>query len=169
MKLHYKTPLPLVLGMLVNLVLVIALEVLVFYRTPLPPTAELLAKLDKRYEGCQVYGDVNMDENRGVRFYRVVTADGETDLIPLRQHSFFPSRTQLVTQKILQNLDLETDSSHQLLFGTDIYTVFVSNGTVRAMATVYGSFQQKTTVKYMVLGLVLAIGELVIWGKIRGN
>lgn len=37
MKLHDKTPLPLVLGMLANLVLVIALEVLVFYRTPLPP------------------------------------------------------------------------------------------------------------------------------------
>lgn len=169
MKLHYKTPLPLVLGTLANLILVIALEVLVFYRTPLPPTAEFLSKLDPRYENCQVYGSVNTDENRGVRFYRVVTADGETDLIPLKQHSFFPSRTRFSAKKILKDLDLKTDSSQQFLFGTGIYVVSISGGSVRAMAAVYGSFQQKASIKYLVLGLVLTIAELAVWDKLRGS
>lgn len=168
-KLHHKTPLPLVLGILVNIVLVVALEVLIFYRTPLPPTEDLLSKLDTRYEDCQVMAEVNADSNRGVHFYRVKTSDGQTDLIPLKQHSFFPSRTRLYPGKIIKNLDLEADSSTQVLFGAEIYTVFVSDGIVRAMFSAGGSFQQTALVKYMTLGLVLTLVELFILEKLRGE
>ena len=169
MKFHHKTPLPLVFGTLLNIVLIVLFEILLLYRAPLPPTEQLLAKADSRYEGCQVIGNVNMDMNRGVRFYRVQTADGETDLVPLKQHSFFPSRTRLVSGKILKNLDLETESTKQVPFGIEIYTVFVSQGAVSVMFSSGGSFQQTALTKYLVLGFVLTLLELLVIEKLRGN
>lgn len=169
MKLHPKTPLPLVFGTLVNIVLIVLFEILLLYRAPLPPTEQLLAKADHRYEGCRVISNVNMDESRGVRFYLVKTAEGETDLVPLKQHSFFPSRTRLSSRKILQNLDLETESTTQVPFGIEIYTVFISDGAVRVMFSAGGSFQQTALTKYLVLGFVLTILDLAVWEKLRGT
>lgn len=169
MKLHHKTPLPLVFGTLINIVLIVLFEILLLYRAPLPPTEQLLAKADSRYEGCRVISNVNSDMNRGVRFYLVKTAEGETDLIPLKQHSFFPSRTRLSSGKILQNLDLETESSHQVLFGIEIYTVIISDGAVSVMFSSGGSFQQTALTKYLVLGFVLTLLEQWVIEKLRGN
>lgn len=169
MKLHHKTPISLVFGTLINIVLIVLFEILVLYRTPLPPSAEVLAKMDSRYENCQVMADVNMDTNRGVRFYRIMTASGETDLIPLKQHSFFPSRAKISTRKILRNLDLDTEDTKQVLFGPEVYTVFLSGGRIHTMFSAGGSFQQLALSKYLGLGLVLAFFELLLLEKLRGD
>lgn len=169
MKLHPKTPLSFVLVLLLNIVLVVALEIALLYRIPVPLTPESLHNADSRYENCRVYGPINLDSNPGVRFYRVLTREGETDIVPLQSHSFFPSRARLRQSKALKNVDLQEQSSEQILFGTNIYTVFISEGSVRAGRTGGGSFQQAALTKYMGLGAVLAFAELLLLEKLRGN
>lgn len=168
MKFHHKTPLPLVFGTLINIVLIILFEVLLLYRTVLPPTAELLGKADSRYENCRVYGEVNSDGNRGVRYYLVKTADGETDLVPMQQHSFFPSRAKLVKRKILQNVDQSQETTIRQILGLKIYTITISDGHISTYPS-SGSFQQNTQARYLFLGLVFSLLELFLWDKLRGN
>ena len=169
MKLHPKTPLSFVLVLLLNIVLVVALEVALLYRIPVPLSLETLEKVSARYENCRVYGEINMYSGPGVHFYRVQTQEGETDIIPLRQHSFFPSRTRLVSRKVLENVDLSGESSRQVLFGTNIYTIFISHGSVHAGMTGGGAYLQAALAKYMGLGAVLAFAELLLLEKLRGN
>ena len=130
--------------------------------------AELLAKADSRYENCSVYGDVNMDANHGVRYFLVNTDSGETDLLPLKQHSFAPSRARLVKGKLLQNLDLTQNSTIRQIYGGNIYTVTISDGHIHAYLS-SGTFQQAALTKYLVLGLLFTFLELFLWQKLRGN
>ena len=169
MKLHPKTPLSFVLVLILNIILVVALEVALLYRMPTPLSPETLEKVSARYENCRVYGEINLHSGPGVYFYRVQTQDGETDIIPLRQHSFFPSRTRLVSRKVLENVDLSGETSRQVLFGTNIYTIFISNGSVRVGMTGGGAYLQTALAKYMGLGAVLAFAELLLLEKLRGN
>lgn len=169
MKLHPKTPLSLVLGILINIVLVVLAELLLFYRIPMPPAGETLADMDSRYENCRVICDVNLDNNRGVRFYMVKTAAGETDLVPVRQHSFFPSRTRLLRGKILRDLNLAENTTKQVMVAPNLFAIFISDGTVRVGSAAGGSFMQTAMAKYLGLGAVLAFLELWLWEKLRGN
>lgn len=168
MKLHHKTPLPIALGILINIALIAFFEIFLLYRIPMPPTAELLARADSRYENCSVYGDVNMDANHGVRYFLVNTDSGETDLLPLNQHSFAPSRARLVKGKLLQNLDLTQNSTTRQIYGANIYTVTISDGHIHAYLS-SGTFQQAALAKYLILGLLFTFLELFLWQKLRGN
>lgn len=169
MKLHPKTPLSFVLALILNIVLVVALEVALLYRVPVPLTPESLHSADSRYENCRVYGQINLDSGSGIRFYRVQTQDGETDIIPLRQHSFFPSRARLQENKILKNADLTAESTQQVMIGTKLYTIFISDGSVHAGLTGSASSLSAALAKYMGLGAVLAFAELLLLEKLRGN
>jgi len=168
-KLHHKTPISFVLMLLANIVLIVVFEILVLYRFPAQLSAEMLAKTDSRYEGCHIYTDVNFSQDRGVHFFLVETGDGQNDLIPLRQHDFFPSRTRLLERSSIRDLDLGQDSSRQLLVGTNLFRITITNGQVHAMKTAGGGFQQAALAKYLGLGAVLAFLELLIWEKLRGN
>lgn len=169
MKLHHKTPISFVLTLILNIILVVALEIALFYRLPVPLTSEVLRKTDTRYENCRVYGEINIDSNPRIHFYRVLTQDGQTDIVPLQQNSFFSSRAKLRQNKILENVDLNKQNSHQILFGTDIYTIFVSDGSVHAGQTGGGAFVQTALAKYLGLGAVLAFFEMLLWEKLKGN
>lgn len=168
MKLHRNTPLAIALGILINIALIAVCEIFLLYRTPMPPSAEFLAKADSRYENCSVYGDINMDASRGVRYFLVKTASGEMDLVPLQMHSFSSSHARLVKGKLLQNLDLTQNFTTRQIYGGNIYTVTISDGHINAYLS-SGTFQQAAFAKYMVLGLLLSFLELFLWQKLRGN
>lgn len=169
MRLHHKTPISFVLALLANILLIVVFEILVMYRFPSPPTEALLRQFDSRYEGCRVYADTNLTADRDVRFFLVETQDGQKDLIPLRQHDFFPSRTRLQPGKIIQNLDLTRSSDTQLLIGANLYRVSVFDGLVHTMMSAGSGFQQRALAKYLGIGAALAFVELLIWEKLRGN
>lgn len=169
MKLHPKTPLFFVLTVLVNIILVVALEVSLLYRVPTPLTPGSLESVSTRYENCSVSGEINMDSNPRIPFYRVLTKDGQTDIIPLQRHSFFPSRAKLSPKKILEDINLSGQDTHQVLIGTDLYTVFISDGAVHAGRSAGGASVQNALAKYIGLGAILAFGELLLLEKLRGN
>lgn len=87
----------------------------------------------------------------------------------MQRHSFFPSRAKLRENKILKNIDLTEESTEQVMIGTKLYTIFVSDGSVRAGLTGGGSPLSAALAKYMGLGAVLAFMELLLLEKIRGN
>lgn len=169
MKLHPKTPLSFVLFMILNIILVIALEIALLYQFSLPLTSEILKQTDARYENCRVCNEINIDTNPRIHFYRVLTQDGQTDIIPLQRHSFFPSRVRLRENKILENINLGEPDTHQILLGTDIYTIFISDGNVHAGRTGGGASVQTALTKYLGLGALLAFVELLLLEKLRGN
>ena len=167
MKLHPKTPLPFVLALVFNIILVAALELVLVYRYPAPLTAGDLEQVDSRYEECHVFGETG--SGQGVRFYRVRTREGQTDIVPMQPHSFVPSRARLHRNKILWDLDLDSQDSRQIMIGTKFYTVFISDGSVYTGLTSGAGSLQSALAWYMGIGAVLAFLELLLLEKLRGN
>lgn len=168
MKLHYKTPISFVLGILINIVLVVAVEMLLFYRTPLPLDPADLSAMDPRYADCSISPEIQTTDGR-VTYYQVKTQDGQTDLVPVRQHSFFFSRVIIYSGKIIANIDLKEDQSFRQFFGLRINTISVSDGHISVSYGGGASQIQAELIRYMLLGAALTFLEQFIWGRIRGN
>lgn len=165
MKLHYKTPLPFVLGMLVNIVLIITIEILLFYRFPVPLDTESLSRMDPRYENCTIAdGDDSFME---VDYLLVETAQGQRDLIPVKSHPFFYNRLRIYENKISRNVFVGDRISH--FFGIRNVTVEVAEDYA---VTSHGggiSGIQAALTYYLVLSGILTLLEQFLWEKIRGE
>ncbi len=168
-KLHSKTPISMVLLILGNIILIVLLELLLFYRSPAKPDAKFLAAVDARYENCIVSSDINLSGDRGVKYYLVKTADGQTDLVPMRQHSFVPSRTRLYTGKIIQDLDTTENTTIRKFFGMNVCTISVYNGQATASFAGGSNTIQSALTKYMGLSVLLMLLESLVWYKLKGN
>lgn len=162
-KLHHKTPLPLVLALLVNLVLVIALEVLLVYRFPAQLTDRDLAKIDPQFEGCTIVLD---DTAVRERFHIATTRDGNRYLIPARIHPFVYTRCRLYPGKI--TLLTGEDTSLSMVLGMRPYTLTVYPDFVSSSTGAHTG-QQDILITYLGLALALGILELGILEKIRGE
>lgn len=163
-KLHHKTPLPIVLGLVVNLVFILLIEVLAFYRMPIPMQREDFAGIGSKYENCTL---VTKSEKGYVNFYLVETVEGQRDLIALQSHSLFPSRGKA---KIISAEKLTEDGSAQrMTFGLRIYDVSIRNDIIQLAAVGGVSGSQAALSKYMLLALVLTLVELGIWEKLKGE
>lgn len=165
MKLHYKTPMSFVLGLLVNLVLIIALEILLVYRFPTALDAETLSKIDPRYENCTI---VDAHDSCGyVEYILVETAQGQQDLIPVKSHPFFFNRLRIYQNKISQNVSAGDRISQS--FGLQVLSVEVAEGY--AVTSAAGSFRSQTTLTYyyIILSGALTFLEQFLWEKLRGQ
>lgn len=163
-KLHHKTPLPIVLGLVVNLVLILLIEVLAFYRLPLQMQQEDFARIGSKYESCTL---ITKSEEGYVNFYLVETAEGQRELIALQGHSFFPSRGKV---KITPAEELaEEGASLRIAFGLRLYDISIRKDIIQLAATGGISGSQAALSKYMLLALVLTLAELGIWAKLRGE
>ena len=165
MKLHHKTPLPFVLGLLVNIVLIIAMEILLFYRFPVPLEAKALARIDPRYENCTI---LDADDSYGnVDYILVETAQGHRDLIPVKGHPFFFNRVRIYKNKITQDVSVGDKVSH--FFGIQKNTAEVAEDYV--VNSSVGGYTNRQTILmyYMVLSGALTFLELALWEKIRNG
>lgn len=163
-KLHPKTPLPMVLGLVVNLILIIAVEALGIYRLPARMEQEDFSRISSKYEGCTI---LTKSETGQVSFYLVETADGQTDLIPVQRHAFFPSRGRAVKGKITGAEELTQGASLRMVFGLQIYNVSLRNQIIQVAYTGGLSGTQSTLSKYLLLAAVLTFAEIALWQKLR--
>lgn len=163
-KLHHKTPLPLVLGLVLNLVLIIAIEVLAFYRRPVEMTPQDFAGYSSRYENCTI-----LDAYDG-KYYLVRTQEGETDLIPTQSHSLLPSRTRISSRKIITLEDPENSRSVKIQNGLMFDTVTVSQAGISQISG-FGTTQTSRAAfaVYFLFAGILTFCELFILEKIKGN
>lgn len=92
-----RLPLYYPLVFVLNMILVVALEVLLLYRTPLPLTVDTLAARDPSYSDAAFQ---NNTECATIIWYLVETPTGDIQLVPVRKHILFQDRGKLLDNQI---------------------------------------------------------------------
>ena len=163
-KLHPKTPLPMVLGVILNLLLVIALEVLLVYRYPVPLTTAELAQVDPNFENYTVVPD---DPINGAQFLRVRRSDGRQYIVPTRTHPIFFNRARVYHKEIKEVDDRTGTQAFRL--GLRVYQVTAHPDYLLVQSNGNVSTQQTALTYYLCLSGLLTLAELWILEKIRGE
>ena len=162
---------------LANLLLVMALEVLILYRIPLPLTADALAEADSRFSGATL----SQFQQRGYLHCALAeTTDGDVYLIPVRAHSLAYNRGRLLDKQIVP-VTKDADTSVNVKIGIYTSTLTVSPKpplwleeapqedlylTIDHSSSASGS---SMAVLYMVIGAVLTFLELAVVQLIKGH
>lgn len=164
---HHNVPAKLAIGAALNLILIIALEVLLLFPCSLPVSTQDLAKSDTRYESCTILSET------GTRFhavfYLVATQSGEIELVPVLRHYIFLNRGKVCTGKAVEILDTEAGENHSFRLGLRSYTVTVSGGTLEVVGGTSPFNSSTVAGGYLLLGFLLTVMELFILDKIKGN
>lgn len=163
-KLHYKTPLPIVLGLILNLILVIALEILLVYNYPVPLDSVSLAKADPNFEGCTI----SLDDSAGQeRFLLAERMDGRKFIVPYRTHPFFYNRCKIYEKEIKEADNRVGTQAFRL--GLRIYQVTAYPDFLQVTSNGGYTGMQTTLMYYLCLSGFLALVELGILEKIKGE
>ena len=163
-KLHYKTPLPLVLGLILNLILVVALEVLLVYKYPVPLDAAALAKADPGFENCTIQLDDSINQER---FLLAQKTNGRKYIVPYRTHPFFFNRCKIYENEIKEADDRIGTQAFRL--GLRIYQVTAYPDFLQVSSNGGYAGTQTTLMYYLCLSGFLALVELGILEKIKGE
>lgn len=163
-KLHYKTPLPIVFGLLINLVLVIALEILLVYKYPAQLDSSHLAQVDPNFENCTVLLD---DSSSRERFLLAQRTDGRKYIVPYRTHPFFYNRCRVYDKEIKEVNDQVNTTAYRL--GMRLYHVTAHPDYLQVSAAGGHTGQQTILLYYLCLSGVLTLVELGILEKIKGE
>lgn len=177
---YYRAKLPVkaVLLFFANLLLVMALEILIMYRAPVPLTVDALADFDPVYKNCTIV----QEHQRGhLRCYLVRTGAGELRLIPMKAHGLAFVRGKILKDQIIPIPEDTQETTYDIKVGIRTSTVTVSpeplpwmeEQTPQAlyMGISYASLgsAQETAVLYFVLGAVLTFLELAVIQLIKGH
>lgn len=164
---------------LLNLALIIVLELLLFYRTSLPLTEEVLAKKDSAYASSTI---VNATENYTMTWYLVQTESGELQIVPAQRHDILRDRCRL---RLDQAVTIPADTAFmevQTRHGISASTVTVGTEVEPwdhetqdhpiKLRSKYAYNAMSNSGKYsftlmIFLALALSILESVIWNKVR--
>ncbi len=170
-----KVPVFLVLLFVVNLLVVMALEILLFYPAPFPLTAEALAEFDSRYEGCTI----TQEAEQGKLYCCLVeTADSETHMIPAHGHSLAFKRAKIL-KKYITVIPKDQEVTIPVRIGVHTSNVSLSRSHIpyfenRESSDLYlsidfygGTNDRATTTIYMVIAAVLEGMELALFQLIR--
>ena len=168
-----KVPVALAVIYALNLLLVIALEIMMLYPSSLPLTPDSLADFDSSYENCQI-----LMEAQQSKLYCCLaeTAEGEIHLVPLREHGFASSRGRIL-KKHITVINKDTESIIPVKIGVHTSQITVSPEPPPYMepempAELYISidyFGGTSGTLYMVLAGILAVLELGLWELLKQN
>lgn len=160
-----KLPVSLVLLFLLNLLVVIALEILLLYPAPFPVTPEALAEFDSRYAGCTITQEA---EQGGLYCCLAETADGEIHMIPARSHGLAYNRAKLL-KKYITVIPEGQETTIPIRIGVHTSNVTVSAEPLSSIAIdYYGSTNICTAATlYMVIAAVLEGLELALFHLLR--
>ena len=164
---------------LLNLALIFALELLLFYRTPLPLTQAALAEKDPAYADAVI---VNSTQNSSVSWYLVETGDGALHLLPFQRNQINPNRGRLRTNQIVT---IEADTAYtevQTKVGIGATTVTIGTEVepwadevqehplkMRSKYAGMNSSGKYTFTFFILLALAMSILESVLWNKIKNG
>lgn len=173
----YKLPIWLILLFVANILLVMALEVLLLYRTPLPLTADALADADSRFAGAAL----SQNQQRGYLHCTLAeTTDGDVYLIAVRAHGLAYNRGRLLDKQITPiTKDADTTVNVKVGIYTSTLTTSPSPPTwledipeedlyliIDHSSSASGS---SIGVLYLAIGAVLTFLELAVIQLIKGG
>lgn len=162
-----------------NLALILVLEMLLLYRTPLPLTEAVFAEQNPAYQGAVIR---NTTQNSSVSWYLVETREKELHLIPVQRNEIRQDRGRI---RMDQTVTIPADSvylevqtkagigSTTVMVGTDVepwgdepqdYPVKLRSKYSRYSMT---NSMKYTLTLYVFLALILSIGEGILWRKIK--
>lgn len=168
-----RLPLYYPLVFLMNVLLIIALEVLLFYPTSLPLT-------DSDLSGSVIR---NATESGTITWYLVETEADTLQLVPVRKHVFIHSRGKLLTGQIV---DIPADTEYMevttlagiggstVKIGTEVepwadepseYPIQMRSKYSRTHLGTNGG--AAVAGKYFLLGVLLSLLESFLWNKIK--
>lgn len=168
-----RLPLHYPLVFLMNVLLIIALEVLLFYPTSLPLT-------DSALSGSVIR---NATESGTITWYLVETEADTLHLVPVRKHVFIHSRGKLLTSQIV---DIPADTEYMevttlagiggstVKIGTEVepwadeqsdYPIQMRSKYSRTYLGANGT--GAVAGKYFLLGVLLSLLESFLWNKIK--
>lgn len=169
-----KVPVPLALLFVVNVFLVMALEILLFYRYPADLTAADLAAMNPAYENCTI---IASDDVGTFRCWLVKLESGDYAMVPARQHGLASSRAKVYKNQIT-SVSAETEEV-EITVRTGVHSSLVSvsrhpnpydvESLERYLYILYhgASGGQGALALYMLIAAVLEGMELSIWHLIR--
>ena len=172
-----KVPVPLALLYVINVFLVMALELLLFYPHPSVLTEAYLADFDSAYENCTI---VTSDDVETFRCYLVKMASGDYSMIPTQQHGLISSRAKVYKNQITPVSADTEDVEITVRTGVHSSLVAVSQNprpgygvetSERYLYILYrgtGSGSGTMTL-YMLIAAILEGIELAIWHLITRN
>ncbi|MBP3684366.1 MAG: hypothetical protein J6J12_05315 [Oscillospiraceae bacterium] len=158
--LHSKTPLPIVIGLILNLILVIALEILLVYRYPAPPDSAALAQADPNFQNSTIL--IRQDQ-----FLLAEQTDGSQHIVPYKTHPFFFNRCRIYNKEIKEVNDQTGTQAFRL--GLRLYHVTAYPDYLQISSAGGYSGQQTILMYYLCLSGFLALVELEILEKIKGK
>lgn len=161
---HSKPPLPLVLAVVANLILILVIEVLAFYPLPEELTPQVLGQWDPQYKNCQFLGDYSD------RYYLVQTQSGQAQLLALQSHRMLPFRCRIPKRSITPVEDPQQGGTYKVKNGLLTDTVTVSEGRItQVWGHGGGTTRQGALAVYFLLAGTLAFGEGFLIGKLKGE
>lgn len=149
-----------------NFVVVFLLALMLNFTYPQQMTAADFAEVDSRYKNCQILAEETKDE---MHYYLLLTESGETDLVPSKQHSAFPSRWKIYKNQIMSIEDLTKETVLEPQIGIQSNSVTVSNGQIQIQHTGMFHHAQADHTIYMIIAGILALAELFVLDKLFGR
>lgn len=164
-----------------NLALILALELLLLYRTPFPLTEESLVKQEPAYSGAVIQ---NTTQNSSVAWYLVETEERTLHLIPVQRNQILQDWCRIRTDQIVTIPADTTEMDIQTKIGIGATTVSVGTEVEPwsdevqeypvKLRSKYGQYATRSYEKYnftlyALLALVLSILENVVWNKLKGQ
>jgi len=164
---------------LLNVAVVIMLELLLVYTLPIPLTGECLARELPGYENAVIENGV---EGSNYYWYLAKTEGGEYHVIPLRRHSLFFDRCQIVDDQItvipsdVPEMEVKVKvglTGSTLLIGTQVDADYDDADTaVLNMRPQWFGLSQAGTYAlagYVFWGLLLSFLESFLWNKLKAR
>ena len=164
-----KVPLPLALLFLLNVFLIIAVELLFFYKYPAVADEAVLGKYDPAWIGGTV---INRDDRSSLLAYLIETPEEETRLLVVKRHSIAHGRGRVLYDEPVQMPEsgeltvpvrngIHTSEISIMDIPSSFWSVTVeysNTGTIK-----------ETTAWYMFLAAVLEALELIVIHFVKKN
>jgi len=148
---------------LLNVFLIVAAELLLFYPHPSKLDAAVLENYDPAYADCRI---LSIDDPSYLVAYLVQPSDDSRHLIVTKRHPFIYSRAKIVHAEPIPS----DESGEQVIYvknGIHISEITVTGGDTVTIRYDYGGGIKEITTLYLVLGAVLEGLELLIWHLIK--
>ena len=171
---YWSAKVPVVLAVIytLNLLLVIALEIMLLYPSSLPLTPDSLADFDSSYEKCRI---IDTFQHGKLHCCLVETDSGQIHMIPFQGHSLAASRSRIL-KKYITVVPEQEQITVPVRIGAHTSQIIVSPEPIPGSefytsglyVSIYYS-QSNSGTLYMVLAGILAVLELGFFQLLKQN
>ncbi len=162
-----RLPLRTCLTYVVSLCLILALELLLPYRCPVPLTDETLALANRDYENATILAS---DQKGQLHCYLVQTQDGAVALVSAQTHSIFFNHCRILANKtasVAQEAGIQTLSVKKGI-QTAIVQVDAQAPEVTIVNGLAASVNGQYLMYFLMAGALTVLAE-ILWLKLRGE